>query len=411
MAPFDLTQRFHALRDLLAAHEYLWRPTPFHDLRPGWCTRHPDLADRLLGMSREEVEALSGDNHALVDLVAGHVPALDALHSLIEVPRSAGTSGPAPREPDRLLAHVPGRKAAQISAFEAGMGVVGHPVLEWCAGKGHLGRLLARRQPHPVSSLEIRPDLVQAGRDLARRQGLAQDFICADALTPMARVHVADHHAVALHACGDLHLALLRYAVAEGAPALDLAPCCYYRTAEAHYRPLCEDAGLSLDRDLLHLAVTETVTAGAGDRQRSTMAAAWKLAFLEWRADAGVPRGATFKPVPAPWLTLGFGGWMERLCQREGVPRPAPEDLPRLESEGRRREAEVRRLDLVRLAFRRPLELWLVLDRALYLERHGYRVRLTEFCDRGLTPRNLLISARHVTGVGVPGGPRLPIDG
>ena len=39
-------------------------------------------------------------------------------------------------------------------------------------------------------------------------------------------------------------------------------------------------------------------------------------------------------------------------------------------------------------------EVWLALDLAVRLENDGYSVSLGEFCERRLTPRNLLISAR-----------------
>jgi hypothetical protein len=107
-----------------------------------------------------------------------------------------------------------------------------------------------------------------------------------------------------------------------------------------------------------------------------------------------VPRGATFKPVPAAWYRLGFAEWMRRLADREAVSLPEATDWPGWEAQGWRRRREVARLELARLAFRRPLEIWLALDRALFLARHGYRVRLAEFCERSVTPRNILISAR-----------------
>jgi hypothetical protein len=182
--------------------------------------------------------------------------------------------------------------------------------------------------------------------------------------------------------------------VEQSAPALDLAPCCYYRIATTDYRPLNPDANLRLTRDELHLAVTETVTAGARDRRQRDRSLAWKLAFLEWRAALGVPRDKTFKPVPAAWRTGGFDAWLERLAGREGLPLSGAEEGADWEAAGWLRLGEVRRLELARLAFRRPLELWLALDRALYLARHGYRVGLAEFCARTLTPRNLIISAR-----------------
>jgi len=55
----------------------------------------------------------------------------------------------------------------------------------------------------------------------------------------------------------------------------------------------------------------------------------------------------------------------------------------------------VRNLELVRGLFRRPLELWLLLDRALLLEEQGYRVHLGTFCPSELTPRNILLLAER----------------
>ena len=52
-----------------------------------------------------------------------------------------------------------------------------------------------------------------------------------------------------------------------------------------------------------------------------------------------------------------------------------------------------RRLELVRTAFQRPLELWLICDLALYLEEQGYNVELRKLCARTVTPRNMAIIA------------------
>jgi len=389
----DLVARFHRLRDLLAAHDHLWRPAPFHEPRPAWCDRHPDLAGHLLGLEDDRVEALAADNGALIDLIGRFIPPLMALRPLIDLPSVSGHGG---QGTSRESSHVPGRKQAQIEAFAACLGEIAAPVLEWCAGKGHLGRLLGGRRRH-VLSLELDGALCAEGERLAAKAGVAQTFLTGDALATASARHLAGHHAVALHACGDLHLALLSGVVRHRVPGVDLAPCCYDRIATSHYRPLNPDAGLALSRQELHLAVTDSVTAGAHDRRQRDRAQAWKLAFLELRAAAGVPRGGTFKPVPAAWYRLGFAEWMRRLADREAVPLPESPDWPAWEAEGRARRRQVVRLELARLAFRRPLEVWLALDRALFLARRGYRVSLTEFCARGVTPRNLLISARLAT--------------
>jgi hypothetical protein len=385
-----LLARRAGLERLLDAHAELWRPVPFHEPAPAWCARHTALAAHWLALSDARVAALADDNRALIADLAGFVPALSELAELIALPRLTQSLS---LDSPHLGRHIPGRKQSQIEAFAGALGPVAGPVLEWCSGKGHLGRLLAGRWRQPVLSLELDRQLCGDGQALAERAGAPQNFQPGDALAPSSAPLLAGRHAVALHACGDLHLALLRGAVAQLPPAVDLAPCCYYRIASPEYRPLNADAGLRLTRDELHLAVTETATAGARDRRLRDRAQAWKLAFLEWRASAGVPRGVTFKPVPSGWYGVAFGDWLARLAEREGL--PAPVDAGAWEATGWGRLARVRRLELARLAFRRPLEIWLVLDRALYLARHGYRVGLAEFCDRDLTPRNLLISARR----------------
>ncbi len=352
----------------------------------------PELAAHLLGLSQEAVAGVANDSLALIDLLAPWVPEVNELRALITFPKVRGA--PTVSSDARLMEHVPGRKQAQIQAFVHHMGPARHPVLEWCAGKGHLGRLVAHRHGQQVISLEVQPDLVAEGQQQARRFGLPQTFVCEDVLSPSAAKHLGGRHAMALHACGDLHLHLLRAVVAVRSPAMDLAPCCYYRTAQKDYSPLCDDADLDLTRDELHLAVTETVTSGPRDQRLSDRVRAWKLAFLEWRATQGISRANTFKPVPSAWMDRGFAAWMGALCQREGVLPPSEEVCAKFEREGWRRQGEVQRLELVRLAFRRPLEVWLVLDQALFLECHGYRVQVMEFCDRRETPRNLLISAR-----------------
>jgi hypothetical protein len=122
---------------------------------------------------------------------------------------------------------------------------------------------------------------------------------------------------------------------------------------------------------------------------------AWKLGFdLLRREVLGTDSYQPFKPVAKPWLRLDFGGFCQALAAREGLALPAAVDWDRYERDGWLRQREVMRLSLVRSAFRRPLEVWLVRDLACHLEEHGYRVELGTFCPRHVTPRNILLSAR-----------------
>lgn len=92
-------------------------------------------------------------------------------------------------------------------------------------------------------------------------------------------------------------------------------------------------------------------------------------------------------------LQNGFPDFCRWAAQQQNLQLPEDIDFPAYESRGAQRRLEVARIELVRHLFRRPLELWLVFDRALGLEEAGYTVTLGAFCEKPLTPRNILIHA------------------
>lgn len=292
---------------------------------------------------------------------------------------------------------IPGRKWDQIEAFARAIGPVQRPLLEWCGGKGHLGRLLAVQWQQPVTTLEHDATLCAAGEQLAQRAHVEQRFVTADALDASAATRLPGHHAVALHACGELHRTLVRQAVAARLPAFDIAPCCYHLLfgKREQYQPFTPLATLSLNADELRLSVTETVTSSRRVVSQRDQETAWKLGFDQLQRHLmGDDRYHPIKPVEKAWLPAGFEGFCRILAEREGLEITGPIDWSHFEEMGWQRRGEVMRLNLLRYALRRPLELWLVLDMVCYLEEAGYRVTFGTFCERNVTPRNLLISAR-----------------
>ena len=93
-----------------------------------------------------------------------------------------------------------------------------------------------------------------------------------------------------------------------------------------------------------------------------------------------------------------FEAFCRWAAEKKGLALAADTDFAYWQRMGEQRLAQVRRHELVQHLFRRPLELWLVLDYGLFLEEQGYDVTLGTFCDRALTPRNLLVDAVRVGG-------------
>lgn len=397
----ELERRFQALDTLLVRHQALWRPRPFTVLQLPWERSHPELAAWLRARSLEEAE--NAHNHPELLPAPGVFPSLAAeTASLAQV--GALPCMPLPVAAPRLNVDVPGRKWQQIEAFGSHLGFrqpVGH-WLDWCSGKGHLGRRLLR-PGQQLTCFEHDPALVASGQQLSDHHGLQATHRQQDVLSeplPLAGFHTP----VALHACGDLHVRLLEHATAAGCTRLAIAPCCYNRTQSSPHEGLSaagQASLLRLDLDDLGLPLSETVTAGARVRRQRDHSMARRLGFDLWQRQArGVDEYLPTPSLPAAWLDKGFADYCTGLAAMRGFEGLPVGDWGYFEKAGWQRLAQVRNLELVRNLFRRPLELWLILDRALYLEARGYQVRVGTFCPATLTPRNLMIVAESVTSCG-----------
>ena len=392
----DLLTRFQALDDFLLQHQALWRPRPFHHLHLPWEAEVPELAAWLRRRSLEQAETT--DPFAL----AAPAPFPELASQAQTLSTVGELPGGDPVQRARTLSvDVPGRKLAQIQAFASRLQFQQRPThwLDWCAGKGHLGRWLTQIGQR-LTCLEYDPALIESGRALSERPGLDAVHVQQDVLADTCNARLKKEHTpVALHACGDLHVRLLQLASRNSCSQLAVAPCCYNRIAGLHYQPLSSAAqvsALQLSRDDLGLPLSETVTAGARVRRQRDQSMAWRLAFdLLQRQLRGIDEYLPTPSLPSDWLSKPFAHFCHDLAMLRDVPPPGEQNWPELEALGWQRLAEVRNLELLRNLFRRPLELWLLLDRALYLQEQGYRVKLGTFCEYRLSPRNLLLLAER----------------
>lgn len=388
-----LLQRFRALDSFLIAHQHLWRPRPFTHLHLPWETEHPPLAHWLRQQPLHNADA------PVPPEAPAPLPQLNAQATELSAIGNLSTT-PLPPAPARLDVDVPGRKWQQIEAFGSHLDFQQptHHWLDWCAGKGHLGRRLLHTGQR-LTCLEYDPALVSAGERLSQRHHLTAEHVLQDVMAEHTAHCLSAHHTpVALHACGDLHVRLMQLASRRGCTQLAIAPCCYNRT-QGDYQPVSTTASrsaLHLSKDDLGLPLSETVTAGQRVRQQRDHSMARRLAFdLLQRhlrqSDDYLPTPS----LPSHWLQQPFPAYCQHLADLKGLALPANIDWAALEHAGVARLAEVRNLERVRNLFRRPLELWLVLDRGLYLQEQGYEVQVGTFCDYSLTPRNLMLRAER----------------
>ena len=395
----ELLARFTALDAFLIEHQALWKPRPFTHLSLPWETAYPELSSWLRGRALDEAERAHNHPADLIDAPEPFAPlaALSAeLSAVGELPGHALEAAG-----HRLNVDVPGRKWQQIEAFASRLSFASEPKhwLDWCSGKGHLGRrLLGAGQQ--LTCVEYDPALVASGQALSQRHHLhalhvEQDVLASNAATVLS----AQHTPVALHACGDLHVRLMQLASAAGCQQMAIAPCCYNRINRSEYKALsCAGlrSALQLSLEDLALPMSETVTAGARVRRQRDTSMARRLAFdLLQRQLRRVDEYLPTPSLPSAWLDKPFADYCRDLAALKELSTIGTPDWQALETAGWQRLAEVRNLELLRGLFRRPLELWLNLDRAIFLNERGYVVRLGTFCDTPLTPRNFLLLAER----------------
>jgi len=398
MSPPTLEQRLAILARIVGETAPFWQPAPFYHARLPWEPGYPALAAALRALTDDEVEAFAGDDIALRSWLATWLPSFAGLEPVLTLPlrdtplpRAAGHHAP-----DR---DVPGRKWAQIEPFAAAVlaedGPAFERIVDWCGGKSHLGRLLAMHSGRPVTLYERDAALcaqaeVLARRDRVRLQAVQVDVLAEGTMLP------ANSQVVALHACGDLHLQLIDIVGEQRVEELALSPCCYHRTRQATWQwrsSAGRESGLVLGREDLRIAVLESVTSAPRERAQARARQQGLLALLAWSGEVGQPLDSV---AGCEWRR---GDRVEdnlcRLAQASGLPVPQAADCARLWERAAARAREVRALELLRHAIRRPLEALLVIDMALGLEAQGYDVSLATFCQRAITPRNFLLTARR----------------
>lgn len=387
----SLAHAFSELDQWLAQHKLLWDVQSFHHLDWPWQDSYPGLCAWLAQQTQ------TPDATTLEQALQKYVPDYYSA-PVMAVDKTTQKTALAPL-PSYFAQGIKGRKWQQIVAFSEAVDL-SSPTIEWCAGKGHLGKVLAKQHQVAVHSLEWQASLCEAGAEEAQRLHLDQTFSHTDVLKGEGDEALCNaRSAVALHACGDLHRVLIERGIAAKLTSIAISPCCYHLTQDEHYQPLSRQARhgqTDLTKENLKLAVKEVATAGQREQRLKQLELSYRLGFDAWQRD--ITGENQYLPVPScPKMLLqkGFFEFCKWAAEQKSLtPFDHTANAKDYEQIGQQRTEHVARIESVMQHFRKPLELWLALDRALCLEENGYQVSITEFCEKGLTPRNLLIYAK-----------------
>ena len=406
----DTVQKLRRISRFIDDHRPLWTQRPFVDLPVPWESDWPELSSVLRRLSETELDAAEADPVGFL-AVSGVAPALCAeLAALATMPTLVTAAIEIPRRP----AGVDDRKWRQIVHFNAA--IANHLPsgvsywVDWCSGKGHLGVALNRQLGQPVRCIEINRDLVSAGNRCMNAEHRDVAFIAANVLTDDLTPHLTEAAGVvALHACGHLNSRLFELAITVRPGFLAVVPCCYQRIDGMQFTPLStagKGTGLEFTRHQLRLpALDEVKTSVPRRRFRKREMAFRQGVDLLLREASGADHYTPLGKIPPAMVRGGFEAFARYAAHNAGRSLPQQVNWPDAEAAGWQRQHLVRALSISRQLFRRIIEVWLFFDRVAWLEENGYRVQYGTFCNREMTPRNLMLMATHSSSsMELPGG-------
>jgi hypothetical protein len=397
----ELELQFQQLDQILTDFQSMWRLSPFIESRREVMSVESidkQIRKTISNYSTQQVSRLksdscSGENY----LGAEFTPVISAINKLITIVECPDSNIAFPAH---YCNGIPGRKQQQISRFVAAAVELEPNLnwLEWCSGKGYLGRLLHFSSAKAVTSLEYQGQLCDAGQAYALEHELPITFHEMDVLSSKVLPFLnVDSHAVALHACGDLHHKLIELGATNRISTFSVSPCCYHLINTKHYQPLSKlarESRLRLSKSDLRIPLQETITGGERVVRHRKTEMTFRLALDELLLnEMGYQEYVSVPSIKKSLLSEGFEAFCQWAAEKKQITLPEC-DWDKYLADGEKRFLRMEQLSLVIKPFMRALEVWLALDKALYLREHQFDVQLKTFCAKEITPRNLLLLAK-----------------
>jgi hypothetical protein len=283
-------------------------------------------------------------------------------------------------------------------------------VVDIGGGIGLLAQTLCNQYNLKVMSLDMDPALQKTGRERHEKNHRYPDnkvsyhLIKVAADEPQFKALLnPDLMTIGLHACGALSLDQIHATVKNQVNNLINFGCCYYKIASNPEAQNISSFARSLPSKIIQSPFALTLSTRAHKKMNDkdytfklkVKFYRYAMHFLlhdEYKMPGMVTLGNTHPKLYAE----SFGVYaLDQLQRISVIPKHSIEELNSYFSDVRRQELIWKMLaaGLIRNAFGRPLEIYLLLDRAIYLEEHGYQAELMEFFDEEKSPRNIGLAA------------------
>ena len=331
--------------------------------------------------------------------------------SQVEVPPP---TAPIPEGPFTFLYVIPKKEheIRKLAPFinQAFQQTKSQKIVDIGGGIGLLAQSLANQYDLPVTSLDMDPVLQKTGRErhlknsrLPKNKVDYQNVKVELENAAFRNLLTSETMTIGLHTCGMLAVDHLKVSVKSHTKAMLNMGCCYHKLPDGgsgqNISKFAQELPnkLTLEQFALTLAsrAHRKMDEGDFDFKYKVKQFRYALHFLlhdRYGHQAMVNLGNSHPSLyDEPFAVYA----MEQFTRMNMLPNESMDELntyfadPKLQDLIWRMQAAT----LIRNSFGRLLELYLQLDRVIYLEEQGYNSRLIEFFNEEISPRNLGIYA------------------
>ena len=400
---WEIEKNIDEIGTMLMAYRMFWSGRPFWNDRLLWEDTYPEISKFLRSWTMEELEHFERSPHLhpkapnLIREIAAQSTSLTKMSILYDTSVSL---------PTQLSYHIKKRKWSQIEHLLSAMSNNHTGFVDWCCGKGHLGRTLTNHFDVPVHGLEIDSVLIESGKELTATNHHC--FTVCD-VQQQSNIPKLQGTMVALHSCGELLECAIDQYIEQDMEGGYFVSCCYHRISSEKRQNISAFASkydLVLDPFELRIPSTFEFSASQKMRKRRRREMEYRIAFdLILRDVTGSNTYQKLLSVPDSWKDDSFENFVQNIAKRESISLSFSfsknVNLNAYLIKGKEKLRQIRGLASLRSLFSRLIELWIVGDRALYIQEQREKrnqkakhdVQIGVFAPESVTPRNIVIIA------------------
>lgn len=404
----DHKKRFQEIALFLKPYQRIWQneimllyPEPLGDIPKDWIA---DLArftgsEELIQLERKQVFELI--QHPELIKFYQDIEALSVVPKIPELPSF-------PEKKNSFLYMIPKKQheikrlAPFVNEFYRTEEI--DKILDIGGGIGHLAQTLSSHYGLQTASLDMDPVLQQTGKERNGTELVEYIHVKVDENDEtFQKLLTKNHMTLGLHTCGPLAVHQLKAGAKQQIKGMINFGCCYEKLQKFPQAQNLSQAAKELDSPIVFNFFALTLATRAHrkmtekDHELKKKVKYYRYAIhMLLHDEYDIKELKTLGNSSPKLYDEDFATYVTHQFERLDLPlRHSSSELNAYLNQSARQELLWNMLtaELIRNAFGRLMELYLLLDRVLYLEEQGYRVELLEFFDEPLSPRNLGIVA------------------